>query len=160
VNIGKSFRARTFRNLHNCGFSTGSESPAGRSGSSLHTGNCRRMKATISRGIALGLMPDVILPELLDPVGLISALVSLLAQIDQCFVSVSYRCRPYPVTESIRLNRQHDVVRVETEDPERLVVPHDIGKTFLRKRQSKADSCTALRSSAQMSRWRSLTWTG
>ncbi|MBM4029540.1 MAG: hypothetical protein FJ280_29700, partial [Planctomycetes bacterium] len=31
------------------------------------------------------------------------------------------------------------------------VVPHDIGKTFLRKRQSKADSCTALRSSAQMS---------
>ncbi|MBM4028731.1 MAG: hypothetical protein FJ280_25550, partial [Planctomycetes bacterium] len=27
------------------------------------------------------------------------------------------------------------------------VVPHDIGKTFLRKRQSKADSCTALRSS-------------
>jgi len=53
----------------------------------------------------------------------------------------------------------YDIGLVSLKDPNK-VVPHDIGKTFLRKRQSKADSCTALRSSAQMSRWRSLTWTG
>ena len=39
----------------------------GRSGSSLHAGNCWRMKSMIPRGIAWGLMPEVILPVLVDP---------------------------------------------------------------------------------------------
>ncbi len=40
------------------------------------------------------------------------------------------------------------------------VVAHDIGTTLLRRWRSKADSCRAFRSSTQMSRWRSLRWTG
>lgn len=71
------------------------------------------------------------------------------------------------IWDSIPLDWPIEVVMTEAEvvvsrEPSALewVVPHDIGKAFLRERQSKADSCTALRSSAQMSRWRSLTWTG
>jgi len=48
-------------------FTMGSETSLDRSGSSLHAGNCWRIKSMIPKGIACGLMPEVILPALVDP---------------------------------------------------------------------------------------------